>query len=276
MCLKHSLLVAIFLLCEHSAAQSAKPAKCELYRQAPEAPHVIQLSTPGGGKLTYIGVAHTRDINSLSIAEIQRQWSRSRPSTAFSEGGVWPLADSRESAISKNGEGGLLRFLAEHGSVPLQSLEPPAAEETAKLLHSFTAEPLKLFYVLRQVEEYRRGHTEEAPDSVVQSILSEIGRMRGLPDKPSTIAELEQSVVANLPELKDWRSVSESYFEPFGSAHWTNAVACQSSQFRDEYMVSLLTRAVNRGEHAFAVVGVGHLAIQESLLKANLHSIQRN
>ncbi len=274
--LKHRLLVAGFLLCGHSAAEGAKPAPCELYRQAPEAPHVIQLSTAGGGKLTYVGVAHTRDLNSASIAEIERQWNQGHPTLAFSEGGVWPLADSRESAISKYGEGGLLRFLAEHGGVPLQSLEPPATKETAKLLHSFTAERLKVFYVLRQVQEYRRGHREVAPDSVVQSILSEMGRTRGLPDKPSTIRELEESLAANVPELKDWRSVSESYFEPFGSAHWTNAVACQSSQFRDEYMVSLLTGAVARGERAFAVVGVGHLATQESLLKANLNSNRRN
>jgi hypothetical protein len=117
-----------------------------------------------------------------------------------------------------------------------------------------TAERLKLFYVLRQAQEYRRGHPDVAPDDVVESILSGMGCVGKLPGKPSTVAEMEESVAPVLPELKDWRSVPGSYFEPFGSAHWTNAVTCQSNQFRDKYMVSHLTTAVEHGERVFAVV----------------------
>jgi hypothetical protein len=84
-----------------------------------------------------------------------------------------------------------------------------------------------------------------------------MGCVGKLPGKPSTVAEMEESVAPELPELKDWRSVSGSYFEPFGSAHWTNAVTCQSNQFRDKYLVSHLTTAVEHGERVFAIVGVG-------------------
>ncbi len=266
--LARRVLVPVLLLFQNAAQND--PATCDSYRQAPEPPYVLRLSSPGGGTLTHVGVAHTTDINSRSIAEIERQWKQSRPTVVFSEGGVWPLADSRETAVSKYGEGGLLRFLAQHGNVPIQSLEPPAADEIATLLHNFSTERLKLFYVLRQVQEHRRMHHELAPDSFVEATLSGISRTRQLAGKPASIAELEQSVAANLPELKDWRSVPQSYFEPFGSAHWTNSLACRSSQFRDQYMVSLLTKAVQRGERVFAVVGVGHLATQEALLKSNL------
>ncbi len=56
---------------------------------------------------------------------------------------------TKERAIKDYEESGLVIFLARHGKVPVQSLDPTLKTEMAALQHNYNAEQLKIFYVIR-------------------------------------------------------------------------------------------------------------------------------
>src|SRR5260370_14786264 len=101
------------------------------------------------GELLIFGAQHTRDPRHPQLSEIERLWREFRPQIAFSEGGIRPAARSRDEAITRFGESGLLRYLADRDYVALRNLEPPEYEEAAAPTAQDRPGPVKLFYVLR-------------------------------------------------------------------------------------------------------------------------------
>jgi len=70
------------------------------------------------------------------------------------------------------------------------------------------------------------------------------------------------------PQLKDWREVSQGWFDPVASQAYTNQISRLSGEFRDLHMVKLLIDEVRQGKRVFAVVGGSHVVMQERALKA--------
>lgn len=99
----------------------ADPHKAEIlpwekYDQASNAagpsPYVLELKGPTGS-LLYVGVAHTYDTESRQIRRVGKEWQSFNPTIALGEGGNLSLRTaSREEAIKRHGERGLLRILA--------------------------------------------------------------------------------------------------------------------------------------------------------------------
>ncbi len=229
-------------------------------------PYLLHL-TDGRGELFYFGVEHTACPSHPQLISLEQSWSAFRPDIAFSEGGVWPLMPTREEAISNFGEGGLLRFLAAHDSVPIFSLEPSRIEEVLKLRHEFEAEEIKLFYVLRQVVQYRRGHKEASLDDYITEMLHVLSQAVGLEGPPCDLNDLESSCRRHFPKLSDWRQAPAEWFDPTVDGLIMNRLSRAASRIRDVYMVKLLTEEVKQGRRVFAVVGYSHVVMQEKALR---------
>lgn len=75
-------------------------------------PYVVRIGT-----LYYFGAAHTFDPNDPQIPQIEAAWNAFKPDIAFTEGGNPPIEKTREAAVRKAGEPGLVRFLAARDSV---------------------------------------------------------------------------------------------------------------------------------------------------------------
>jgi hypothetical protein len=97
------------------------------------------------------GAQHTNDPSYPQFPEVERLWREFRPEVAFSEGGVRPAARSLDDAVSRFGEPGLLRLMADRDGVPLRNLEPEEDEEAAVLAPQFRPGQVKLFYILRNL-----------------------------------------------------------------------------------------------------------------------------
>ena len=72
-------------------------------------PQILNINSKKGS-LFYYGSYHNVDINHPQFDDIEKNWDMFKPDIAYSEGMLWPLIKSRERAIKKYGEQGLLRL----------------------------------------------------------------------------------------------------------------------------------------------------------------------
>ncbi len=232
-------------------------------------PFVLELENEPG-RLLYFGLEHTACPQHPQLAELERRWEEFQPTVAYSEGGVWPLLSTREEAISKYGEGGLLRFLAQRDSIPVKSLEPPRADEVARLRQEYSAQCIKLYYFLRQVQQWQRNPSNGSPEEYLGGVLAALNEVKGLEGSPRTREELNSCCQEEFPELCDWRQVPARWFDPTQEGHLLNRLSRDCSTIRDQYMVAALAQEVRRGERVFAVVGYSHVVRQEGALRRAL------
>jgi hypothetical protein len=168
--------------------------------------------------------------------------------------------------VHKYAEAGFLRYLAGRDQVPVATFEPSFDDEISYLLKRYSPEQLKTFYVLRQVTEARRLQSSSPLDDRIQSWLSDYLPAHGLKNAPNTLAELTNACKHLFPDLADWHKVSEDWFDPTQSGHYTNELANDSGMFRDQYIFRVLVARARRGDRVFAVIGSSHVVVQEPAL----------
>jgi hypothetical protein len=230
-------------------------------------PYIVELQI-GKGALLYFGAQHTFDPKDAHIAEIEKRWKEFRPTVAYNEGGDPSVSKTVEETVSRSGEAGLVRFFAVRNKISAFSLEPSRADEAAMLLKTYTPEQVKVFYALRPVSQFRKRKNDETIEAFMTNVLGFLSRIPALEGAPNSIAELEKSCLWLSPQLKDWRTVEQSWFDPVASHAYTNQISRLSGEFRDLHMVKLLIDEVKQGKRVFAVVGGSHVVKQERTLKA--------
>ncbi len=243
-------------------------------------PYVIDLTLGGGGaasgkvgRLVYFGSRHSWDPDDPQHRWIEDLWYQFRPTIALNEGGDPPTEPSAEEALRRQGEPGLVRYLAARDDVPVRSLEPLKESEINHLCTRFDPEIVTLFLVMRAYSSYRQNHPPEAAEGLLQDVLAYLADSPALSGGPMTPETFRTSMAHRFPGLKDWRDFPASMLDPVQRDQaWkeTNAVSQAASEFRDAHMVDLLLSLVERGERVFAVVGASHVVMQEPLLRARL------
>lgn len=167
------------------------------------------------------------------------------------------------------GEPGLVRFLAVRDGVSLRNLEPPIGEEVRRLLALYTAEQLKVYYVLRQIPQYAQsGAFEPLPEEAAR-VMDVLSARPGLAGPPRSLAELEASYARLLPPGADWRRAPAAWCLPThrDPALYTVALSQTLTRLRDEHMVAFLRAELRAGQRVFAVVGASHVVMQERALR---------
>ncbi len=240
------------------------------------APYVVRLAHRGGGELLFFGSRHSFEPSHPQFERLVGLWEEFRPTLAFWEGGgPLEVGDDRDEVIRRAGEPGLVRYLAARDGVRAESPEPADGDVTALLLERFSAEQVKLFYVLRQVSQYVGYEGRELPVTLEEQVLSDLGAFAGHPGlagPPTNLEEVGALAREHLPDLADWREVPLSYFAPGleDGRQFTNDVALAASAFRDEHLMARIVEAVSAGERLFAVFGASHAVMQERALRHTL------
>ncbi len=234
-----------------------------------EWPYIVEIDT-ATGKLLYFGAEHVNDPAHPQTAKIEAAWEAFRPDIAFTEGGFPPIEKTRDLAIQKNGEAGLVRFLAARDDVPTTTLDPSRAEEMAALAPTFGRERVKLTYLLRGVSQFRERHGREKIDEEMRRVLGIYAQTPGLMGAPRTVEEIEEAFAWLLPGRGDYRDVQASWFDPGKRETLFNDIARASSNYRDRYGVERLIAHVQAGQRVFAVMGGSHVIMQEPALRSRL------
>jgi hypothetical protein len=237
-------------------------------RLSPAWPYVLELQTASGA-LLYFGAAHTYEPRDPQAEALERAWVRFRPDLAFTEGA--PLAyHSRDEAVARAGEPGLVRFLAARDNVPTTSLEPARAEELAALTPHFGREKLKLFYILRDTSEFAERSSPALVPQEVERLLRIYAETPGLSGYPRDLAEFEAAYARSLPGPTKYENIPRSWFDPVQNASFLNEVSRASGEYRDLNAVNRIARHVKSGRRVFAVMGGSHVVMQERVLRALL------
>lgn len=233
-------------------------------------PYILRLKV-GKGELLYFGARHVYDPKSEQVTEIETLWKEFRPTIAYHESTGTSLSNTSDEAVRTSGESGLVRFLAARDDVPWFSLEPNRRDEVAMFLKSYNPEQVRVFFVLRQVPQFRERKADESIEAFMTTYLHNLSYVPGLENSPpGNIAELDKSCKWLWPQLADWRTADRSWSDPVAKNAYTNQIARLSSEFRDLHMIRLLTEKVKQGERVFAVVGGSHVVMQEPALRAAL------
>jgi hypothetical protein len=232
-------------------------------------PYVLKFKREKG-ELLYFGIGHAYRYDDPQIAELERQFTKFRPTLILNESGTPPAAESAKEAVEKYGEPGLMSFLAKKYNIPIKSLDAPRMDEIKYILSTkrWTLEQVMLFYGLRRIPENNRKINPASPDALIEEMLKASSKMPGSENLPKTLAEFEASVKKHLPTVADWRKIDQRVFDPNPDLGlFTNDLADASVNFRGKFMVQLLAAEVERGERVFAVIGASHVVKQERALK---------
>ena len=234
----------------------------------------LDLKTPGGERLVYLGSEHTRDPGDPQFQAFERAWNELAPTTAFYEGTGTAVAASRDEAIRSGGEPGFVRFLAARDRVPMATLEPDRQEEIDHLLKTFRPEQVKLFYVLRIVVELRERNKLAPAElrSEAPRILDRFGQYRGLQAVMRDVDELAAAYRRYWQAPEHWWEAPAGWFDPLvpssaSGGVFTNEINQASSGFRNIHMFEALAKATLSGGRVFAVVGRDHIPMQAAALK---------
>jgi hypothetical protein len=177
------------------------------------------------------------------------------------EGGDWPVADSREAAITRYAEMGWTRLLAARAGVEASSFEPRMGDEIATVLQEFTAEDVKLYYTLRWVPQFNITDPDDL-DALIERELRRLGRYQGLNVPPHTLEQLA-SIAQRRLNIRDWHSLGYEWTDPVthrrpNAMSFLNEVAAASARVRDASLQQQARAAVARGERVLIIAGRAH------------------
>jgi hypothetical protein len=220
------------------------------------------------------GAKHSDDPTDPQFAVIEDLWKQFQPDVAFNEGGNPPVEQTEKAAIRGYGEAGLVRYLAARDKINVRSIDPTRAEEVAALRRWFSLEQLKLFFVLRHMAEYGRiMQPADSRDLELRRTINVLNSVHGLDGPPRSASELEESVSRYLPNKATYKDLNPSWFDPTGTGTVFNRIARKSNEFRNRYMLALISRTVCEEKRVFAVIGGSHVVMQEPAIR---HVLSKN
>lgn len=242
------------------------------YRQVDHAvPYVLDICA-GGGRLLYFGANHSFDPTDPQMALIEQMWTDVEPTVVFNEGGNPPTLDDRSEAVRLNGEGGLVRHLAAKHGVKIASIDPPRSKIAEHLKKSYSAEQVKLFFLLGAVKTHRANPTEPF-ETRMERVFSIFASSKSLQGPPNTLAELDSTYRRYFSGSLD--DLSAEWFDPQKTGTFLNEMSRRANDFRDEHMVQLLLRSLRNGDRVFAVVGASHVVRQEDMIRGAVARLPR-
>lgn len=230
-------------------------------------PNVLELSSENGS-LLYVGAMHTLNPAHPQFAVIEACWSRFHPDLAFSEGCIWPLESSRELAVHRHGEQGLLRWLAARDGVSIRCLDPSLVQQALHLKRRFPPGVVMLYYVLREAAVRRRIGLDFRIEIEVLSLQIRLSRVPGFGAAPRNPDALHALFRRMFPWVGDWTDVPAEFFYREEAGGILARIHRSLNLYRDRVMFGKMSAAFEKGRRVFAVVGRRHLIEQESALRA--------
>ncbi|MGH7580972.1 MAG: hypothetical protein ACREM9_12410 [Gemmatimonadales bacterium] len=240
-------------------------AEYDSLSQSHPRPYVVEVEASRGGLLLF-GAAHTRDPADPELATLRRQWDAFRPTVALVEGRLGFLFPGLMNPVEHYGEMGSVAALARAGKVPIYSWEPPRETEVRRMLDSFPAERVALFYVLRPYFSGLRFGRPADPEGFVEEYRRKRTRYPGLEGTLPSIAAIDSLWSRDFAGGPDWRETTDEY----GLPGYLADLFARSNAIRDEHLAAILVDLVRRGERVFAVAGSSHAVKLEPALRATV------
>lgn len=214
-----------------------------------------------GKELLFIGTNHTFNPTDPQIAGVEALFTAFAPTLVLLEGGDWPLAETKEQAVTKYGEMGFTRFLASKTNITTISADAPLGETIAAGLKQHTAVDTKLYFALRLVPQWAKQSTGKTMEENMRDYLASAKFNSYFPPNtpPQNIEELVQQLSKRLPALKDWKTMTYNLSFDGGDKSFLNDVDYTVNNFRNNYFKDQIFAGLRKGERVFVIAGYTHL-----------------
>ena len=250
------------------------------WTETPDTRWSLDMDAPGGGRLAYVGVEHSRDPDDVQFPVIVAAFAAAEPTVVFYEGPDRGVGTDARDTIETRGESGYARWLAARDGARLARLEPGPTDQLKALTERFPTDQVMLFFVLREAVRLRdREHLSGAAlDEAVARLLGQaagLAQASGFEAPFTDLAGLEAAYRRHFPDGPDWRAVPDHWFQPTANdaetgGRFMGAINAASSSFRNVHMYRVLARAALDGDRVFAVVGRNHVPMQAPALECAL------
>ena len=218
------------------------------------------------GSVTYFGTVPSNDANHEQFARLRQAFARCRPTVVFFENPDMGTDSTETATISQMGTPGYVRFLAQQHQVPAQRLDDIYAEY-AYLQTKLAPEPLKLYWLLRQTQQFRQA-TGAQKDQVLLAtrafIASSARDLTGAEQLIRTTAELRTAYHTYCPAGCAWWMLPASAFgaQPTGGPAFVLNTTRAVNQYRAERLATQVAAAVQAGQRVLVVLDRNHLPAQ--------------
>ncbi|MEJ8800514.1 hypothetical protein [Pontibacter sp. H249] len=241
-----------------------------------ETPYIIDLKK-GNKRLVFIGCSHTRDTTSTEFTTIEKYFKELQPQITFNEGGQIPAAvnfQSRNDAIAKKGETGLLKYLSDKANIQMLNGDISDSLEFTLTLKEHPKDDLFLYYMIeRLVVPYLNNAYGNKPFNELYSLVIESWFIK--PGFPLSEEEKSIAYFKKLYQEKMGRpfvlEINEDNFEKFDYMNGGDCNFCAigrtSKKARDIVLLEKIDQAFNHYDRVMVTFGHGHAMAIEPALK---------
>jgi len=267
--------IGLLICCNNSKSGDYKlisylDIKVDSLGKLPRNPYVVDLQK-NNKHLIVIGTLHSRDSSNQMFNDIEKIFKSLNPEIAINEGGqIKKTYADRNSAILKNGELGLLKYLCDNHNINMVNGDMPDDKEFNELSKSYSKEEALLFFASeRFVLPYTYWDEKGSLDSLYKSDFIE-GYLEQCNIKLST--EEKQFSYYKLLYKKYFgkefniNNIASDDFSPIREKHHFCEVARKSKEFRDRFLLQQIEEQLKFHNKVIVVFGGWHvLAIEPAL-----------
>lgn len=264
----HAFVLAAALCCAAAtaAAQSFAPALTGLPSTLGQpASHYSTRHLAGGGSVTYFEAQPSHEAQHEQFAQLRQAFATTKPTLVLYQWLHNDLDSTETATIARLGVSGYVSFLAQQQQVPGRRFADCVAEY--EYLQARTeAAPLKLYYLLREVQRWRArtGATKAGTRLAMQYFIDHSAYfLPGTEQAIRTLPELETAYRQYGPPGTKWWELPARYFQPDAPASQTGPVLAALNQTLGEYRTQLLQRLATApaqtGQRILVVTEPGYL-----------------
>ncbi len=226
--------------------------------------------------LYFLGISHTNDPNDPQINFIKEKWeefiklTEGLPRIAFQEGGLGDLAPSEEEAITRNGEAGLLLYLAHKANIEVISPELKNQDELDLLTEKFDQDAVAYYYFARTVDQWLRKKSDTPLEFYIKGMFGRANQYKGWGNFDvsfENLKNLHKKFLGKDFDEKD-RMAFNNAVNPAKKGTIINEVSQELQRARDEYILEQIDKYWSEGKSLFIVYGASHAMRLEPAVKS--------
>jgi hypothetical protein len=224
-------------------------------------------------QLVFFGTSHVRGIDHPQFKALEDIFAQQKPQIAFNEGGQVAEIEhyvSRDSAILKDGETGLAKFLCDKTKISLLNGDMSTDEEFAGLLSKFPRDQVYLYLgIERFLQPFSQGIGGEMPIETAfqKSFIAYLEKYKFEPTAQekdiSYLKSLYYQYFKQKVDLRNLINVHEYYLLDTGIF---GKIGRTSKDIRDQALLKKIDDALDKYDSVFVVFGASHwVAVQPAL-----------
>ncbi|GAA4495121.1 hypothetical protein GCM10023172_06300 [Hymenobacter ginsengisoli] len=230
----------------------------ELVGCYPAAGPSAKATTPAAGSVTFFGVETSYNTQHEQFARLRQVFEASKPTVVLFEKPDVGIDTCESLTITRLGESGYVRYLAQQHGVRAERLDDPEAEY-AYLRTRAEATQLKLYYLLRACQQYRQntGATKALTMKAMQQLIANSATF--LPGTEGVVQNLDAFTAAyrqHCPTSCQWwqRPLGAPATEAF-MQHLDDELRA----FRAQRLSQQVATHIQAGERVLVVLDRSHL-----------------